>query len=120
MWLRDASAYNVQFDGGRPILIDSLSFEVADLSAGRRTASSASTSCLLALMAHRDPRCGLMLREFIDGLPLDLATSLLPGRTRRAGCCRTSISTPAPIVARSRPRFPGRRLRVPSPRRPDR
>ena len=33
MWLRDASAYNVQFDGGRPILIDSLSFEVADLSA---------------------------------------------------------------------------------------
>ena len=29
MRLKDASAYNVQLDGGRPILIDSLSFEVA-------------------------------------------------------------------------------------------
>jgi hypothetical protein len=33
-------------------------------------------------MAHRDVRCGLMLREFIDGFPIDLAASLLPGRTR--------------------------------------
>ncbi|MDQ4036171.1 MAG: SAM-dependent methyltransferase, partial [Chloroflexota bacterium] len=31
---------------------------------------------------HRDARCGLMLREFIDGIPLDLAARLLPGRTR--------------------------------------
>jgi hypothetical protein len=87
MWLRDASAYNVQFDGGRPILIDSLSFEVADLSAPWPAYRQFCKHFLapLALMAHRDPRCGLMLREFIDGLPLDLATSLLPGRTRLGG-----------------------------------
>src|SRR5918996_5759166 len=30
MRLKDASAYNIQFDAGRPLLIDSLSFEVAD------------------------------------------------------------------------------------------
>ena len=36
----------------------------------------------LALMSLRDPRCGLMLRDFIDGIPLDLAASLLPWRTR--------------------------------------
>ena len=43
--LRDATAYNVQFQRGRPILIDTLSFERAE--AGRRgspTASSASSS----------------------------------------------------------------------------
>ena len=36
----------------------------------------------LALIAYRDARSGLMLRDFIDGIPLDLATRLLPGRTR--------------------------------------
>jgi hypothetical protein len=87
MWLRDASAYNVQFDGGRPILIDSLSFEVADLAAPWPAYRQFCTHFLapLALMAHRDPRCGLMLRDFIDGIPLDLAAGLLPGRTRLGG-----------------------------------
>ena len=33
-------------------------------------------------MAHRDVRLGLMLRDHIDGIPLDLAARLLPGRTR--------------------------------------
>ncbi|MGZ8563855.1 MAG: SAM-dependent methyltransferase, partial [Candidatus Limnocylindria bacterium] len=30
----------------------------------------------------RDARCGLMLRDHLDGIPLDLAAGLLPGRTR--------------------------------------
>ncbi len=87
MWLRDASAYNVQFDGGHPVLIDSLSFEVANLSAPWPAYRQFCKHFLapLALMAHRDPRCGLMLRDFIDGLPLDLAAGLLPGRTRLGG-----------------------------------
>ena len=44
--LRDASAYNVQFRAGRPILIDTLSFRARRPRArrGSRTASSASTS----------------------------------------------------------------------------
>jgi hypothetical protein len=87
MWLRDASAYNVQFDGGKPILIDSLSFEVADLSAPWPAYRQFCKHFLapLALMAHRDIRLGLLLRDFIDGLPLDLAAGLLPGRTRLGG-----------------------------------
>ena len=45
MRLKDASAYNIQFDAGRPILIDTLSFEEAIRpSRGPPTASSASTS----------------------------------------------------------------------------
>lgn len=84
MRLKDASAYNVQFDGGRPLLIDTLSFEVAEATEPWPAYRQFCEHFLapLALMAHRDARCGLMLREFIDGIPLDLATHLLPGRTR--------------------------------------
>jgi SAM-dependent methyltransferase len=84
MRLKDASAYNVQLDGGRPILIDSLSFEVAPPTEPWPAYRQFCEHFLapLALIAHRDARCGLMLRDFIDGIPLDLATRLLPGRTR--------------------------------------
>ncbi|MDP9482851.1 MAG: SAM-dependent methyltransferase, partial [Chloroflexota bacterium] len=82
--LRDATAYNVQFRAGRPVLIDTLSFERAK--PGRPWAAYRQFCehflAPLALMARRDVRCGLMLREFIDGIPLDLAATLLPGRTR--------------------------------------
>ena len=82
--LRDASAYNVQFQQGRPILIDTLSFERAEPDAPWRAYRQFCEHFLapLALMAYRDVRCGLMLREHIDGLPVDLAASLLPGRTK--------------------------------------
>ena len=82
--LRDASAYNVQFVDGRPILIDSLSFEPAEPG---RPWDAYRQFCQhflapLALMAHRDPRLGLLLREYLDGIPLDLAARLLPLKTR--------------------------------------
>ena len=84
MRLRDASSYNVQFDAGRPILIDSLSFEVAPDTEPWPAYRQFCEHFLapLALMSSRDPRCGLMLRDFIDGIPLDLAAGLLPWRTR--------------------------------------
>ena len=82
--LRDASAYNVQFVDGAPLLIDSLSFEPAEPG---RPWDAYRQFCQhflapLALMAHRDPRLGLLLREYLDGIPLDLAARLLPFRTR--------------------------------------
>jgi hypothetical protein len=87
MRLKDASAYNVQFDGGRPILIDSLSFEAADPSEPWPAYRQFCEHFLapLALIAYGDPRCGLMLREFIDGIPIDFAARLLPWRTRLRG-----------------------------------
>jgi SAM-dependent methyltransferase len=82
--LRDATAYNVQFRGGRPVLIDTLSFERAQPGAPWTAYRQFCEHFLapLALMARRDVRCGLMLRDFIDGIPLDLAATLLPGRTK--------------------------------------
>ena len=84
MRLKDASVYNIQFDAGRPILIDSLSFEGAAPTEPWPAYRQFCEHFLapLALIAHRDVRCGLMLREFIDGIPLDFAARLLPGRTR--------------------------------------
>jgi len=82
--LRDATAYNVQFQRGKPVLIDTLSFERAEPGAAWLAYRQFCEHFLapLALMARRDVRCGLMLREFVDGIPLDLAATLLPGRTK--------------------------------------
>jgi hypothetical protein len=84
MSLRDASAYNVQFHRGRPILIDTLSFE--RLVEGRPWVAYRQFCqhflAPLALMSYRDVRLGLLLREHLDGLPLDLVASLLPRRAR--------------------------------------
>jgi hypothetical protein len=84
MRLKDASAYNIQFDRGRPVLIDTLSFEAAEPGEPWPAYRQFCEHFLapLALIAYRDPRLGLMLRDFIDGIPVDLAAALLPGRTR--------------------------------------
>jgi len=82
--LKDASAYNVQFRGATPVLIDHLSFERAIPDAPWIAYRQFCEHFLapLALMAERDVRCGLMLRDHVDGIPLDLAATLLPGRSR--------------------------------------
>ena len=84
MSLRDATAYNVQFHRGRPTLIDTLSFEVL---VEDRPWVAYRQFCQhflapLALMAHRDVRLGQLLRVHLDGIPLDLASELLPKRAR--------------------------------------
>lgn len=84
MVLKDASAYNVQFVGTRPVFIDTLSFERyvdgAPWIAYRQFCEHFLGP--LALMAYRDLRLRELLTRFIDGLPLDLVSSLLPARTR--------------------------------------
>src|SRR5437588_1573111 len=82
--MRDASAYNVQFVRGRPILFDTLSFEPATPDEPWLPYRQFCEQFLapLALMAYRDLRMGLLMRPFPDGIPLDLASSLLPVRTR--------------------------------------
>jgi hypothetical protein len=84
MSLRDASAYNVQFWRGRPLLIDSLSFERAVPGRPWLPYRQFCEHFLapLALMARVDVRLGGMLRDHLDGIPLGLAAKLLPGRTR--------------------------------------
>lgn len=83
MTLKDASAYNVQFLGSRPVFIDTLSFETYEEG---RPWTGYRQFCEhflapLSLMAHVDVRLGQLSRRFVDGLPLDLAGQLLPLRT---------------------------------------
>jgi hypothetical protein len=82
--LRDASAYNVQFIGSRPVFIDTLSFRTAARGAPWIAYGQFCEHFLapLALMTRRDVRLGGLLRDHLDGIPLDLAASLLPSRTR--------------------------------------
>lgn len=83
MSLKDASAYNVQFHRGKPVFIDTLSFEpyVEGLPWVAYRQFCQHFLAPLALMAKRDMRLGQLLRAYIDGLPLDLSSTLLPWKT---------------------------------------
>ena len=84
MTLKDASAYNIQFIGCRPVLIDTLSFEIYTEGEPWVAYRQFCQHFLapLALMALRDVRLNGLLRNYIDGIPLDLASELLPWQTR--------------------------------------
>ena len=84
MSLKDASAYNIQFHLGRPILIDTLSFERLEVTQPWVAYRQFCRHFLapLALMSYRDPSLGLLARAHIDGVPLSLASRMLPWRTR--------------------------------------
>jgi hypothetical protein len=84
MCLKDASAYNIQFHHGRAVLIDTLSFEPADFTRPWVAYRQYCQHFLapLALMHHTEHRLGQLLRIHLDGIPLDLASRLLPARTR--------------------------------------
>jgi len=110
MLLKDASAYNIQFKGGRPILIDTLSFEKyregEPWVAYRQFCQHFLAP--LALMARTDVRLGRLSQLFIDGVPLDLASRLLPFRTRLS----PSLFLHVHVHARSQTRFARKRVDV--------
>jgi hypothetical protein len=82
--LKDATAYNVAFSSGRAVWIDTLSFE--PLQADRPWVAYGQFCRMfvapLALMSLVDVRLQHLFRSFIDGIPLDVASSLLPVRSR--------------------------------------
>lgn len=82
--LKDASAFNIQFLRGRPVFIDTLSFERWDSSQPWIAYAQFCRHFLapLALMAKSDIRLQGLLAAHLDGIPLDLASRLLPGATR--------------------------------------
>jgi hypothetical protein len=82
MTLKDASAYNIQFWNHKPLHIDTLSFEGYQEGQAWIAYRQFCQHFLapLALMSYKDVRLGQLLRVHIDGIPLDLAASLLPKR----------------------------------------
>ncbi len=84
MSLKDASAYNIQFVRGKATLIDTLSFETYKEGQPWVAYRQFCQHFLapLALMALKDVRLNQLLRVYIDGIPVDLASELLPWKSR--------------------------------------
>lgn len=80
MTLRDATSFNIAFYKGSPIYIDTLSFgfykEGKPWDAYRQFCEHFLAP--LALMAYRDVRLSLLLEKYINGIPLNIALTLLP------------------------------------------
>ena len=79
MILKDASAYNIQFKNGNPVMIDTLSFDFYQEGMPWIAYGQFCRHFLapLLLMCRVDIRLNRLLSLYIDGIPLDLASSLL-------------------------------------------
>jgi hypothetical protein len=80
--LKDAHGFNIQFDGVLPVLIDTLSFdrwEHAPWDAYRQFCESFLIP--LALMRYHSQHLNTLLTKFLNGIPLEIGSNLLPLRT---------------------------------------
>lgn len=83
MSLKDACAFNIQFEGWRPIHIDTLSFEGYQEGAAWPAYRQFCEHFLvpLALTSYKGWPFNPFLRIHLDGIPLQLGAALLPART---------------------------------------
>lgn len=81
-WLKDASAYNIQFHRGKPVLVDLLSFERVKEGQPWPAYRQFCQHFLapLALMSYRHPRLSILFHGCPDGIPLGVAVSVLGWR----------------------------------------
>jgi len=108
MKLKDSSAYNIQFRDGKPVLIDTLSFEKYEEGqpwVGYRQFCQHFLAPL-SLMSYQDIRLHKLMRVYIDGIPLDLASSLLPFQTY----LKFPLLTHLHLHAVAQKRFAGQRV----------
>lgn len=84
MVLKDASAYNVQFIGAKPVFIDLLSFEFRKEGKAWEAYRQFCSHFLapLVLAAKKDLRYLQLSKQWIDGIPLDIASGMLPWKTK--------------------------------------
>jgi hypothetical protein len=113
MTLKDATAFNVQFLHGRPLLIDTLSFERyregSPWVAYRQFCEHFLAP--LFLMARVHPDAGRLFRPYLDGVPLTVAGRLLgirallaPGALLHLHLHATSVTCFADSDIAGRPR----------------
>ena len=110
MWLKDASAFNIQFINNKPVLIDTLS--LARLPGGSPWIAYRQFCqhflSPLALISHQDWRLGRLMRLNLDGIPLDLAARLIPGRK----FMMPSLMIHLKLHAKSQMHFGGRKINI--------
>lgn len=105
MTLKDATAFNVQFRGVRPVLIDTLSFETYEEGKPWVAYRQFCQHFLapLVLQSRLDVRLAALLRQFLDGIPLDLASRLLPRSSWLSPSLLMHIHLHAQSIARHAP-----------------
>lgn len=110
MSLKDCSAYNIQFHKGEPVFIDTLSFESYKEGSPWVAYRQFCQHFLapLALMHYTDIRLNQLFRVYIDGIPLDLASSLLPLKTR----LKFSLLAHIHLHAKSQSYFSGKSVKI--------
>ncbi|MDP3973612.1 MAG: SAM-dependent methyltransferase [Candidatus Daviesbacteria bacterium] len=83
MSLKDASSFNIQFFRGKPILIDTLSFEKYQIGLPWIAYRQFCMHFLapLLLMSQKNLEFNKILSIYIDGVPLNLTSTLLPKKT---------------------------------------
>jgi hypothetical protein len=84
MILKDATPLNIQFAGGRPVFIDSLSFDRYDPSRPWVAYRQFCECFLLPLYLHHYLQAGVhtILRAYPEGIPAALAKRMLPWKSR--------------------------------------
>ncbi|PHS62496.1 MAG: nodulation protein NoeA [Flavobacterium sp.] len=82
--LKDATAYNVTFHKGKPIFIDTLSFDFYKEGTPWRAYKQFITHFFgpLVLAKYHGTEVFNMLQSYIDGIPVKLIASMLPARTK--------------------------------------
>lgn len=91
--LKDASAYNVTFHKGKPVFIDTLSFDFYEEGTPWRAYKQFITHFFgpLVLAKFYGTEVFKMLQTHIDGIPVSLIASLLPGKTKLSSTLYTNI-----------------------------
>ena len=91
--LKDASAYNVTFHKGKPVFIDTLSFDFYEEDTPWRAYKQFITHFFgpLVLAKYHGTEIFKMLQTHIDGLPVKLIASMLPAKTKLSSTLYTNI-----------------------------
>ena len=108
MTLKDASAYNIQFHKGKPVFMDTLSLEKYNEGEAWIGYKQFCQHFLapLALSSHVDIRMLQLMRIYIDGIPLDLASQLLPWKTK----VNAGLLTHIHIHAKTQTKYAGNKV----------
>ncbi len=91
--LKDASAYNVTMYKGKPIFIDTLSFDFYEQDTPWRAYKQFITHFFgpLVLAKYHGTDIFKMMQTHIDGIPVQLIASLLPGKSKLSSTLYTNI-----------------------------
>lgn len=91
--LKDASSYNVTFDRGKPLFIDTLSFDFYEEDTPWRAFKQFITHFLgpLVLAKYHGVEMLGMMQNNIDGIPVKTIASLLPAKTKFSSILYTNI-----------------------------